>query len=135
VANGIRENGVLHDAIDVNTGQQNTIRISAYDDFEGGGGTVWDIPARVVMDASYIKLQEIIFGYTLPQKTVAKVGFIKGANLSFVARNVALLYTHKTNTSGIDPDTMRGTNISDIGYEDYSAPPVRSLGFKLTLNF
>ena len=91
------------------------------------------MPGMAVMDASYFKLQEIVLGYTLPNDLIARTGFIKRANLSFVARNVAMLWMK--NDFGIDPDTMRGTGLGELGQEDYSAPPVRSLGLKLTLNF
>ena len=136
VANGMRENGIVLEGIDKDTKKPNEIRITAQENFGTGAGEMYSVPERAIIDASFLKLQEIVFGYNLPQTMVNRIGFVKGANLSFVARNVALLWTHKSNKDiGIDPDTMRGVGIADLGIEDYSAPPVRSLGFKLTLNF
>ena len=133
----IREKGCLLKGIDIDTNMPNATRISAMERFNYGSGSVWDIPEQCIITPSFIKLQEVVFGYSLPQTMVNRIGFIKGANLSFVARNVALLWIHKSNANivGIDPDTQRGLDISDMGQEDYSAPPVRSLGLKLTLNF
>ena len=137
VKDGIRENGIVLDGIDVNTHAANTERISAIERYNLGAGGPFDIPEQCIITPSFIRLQEVVFGYSLPNNVVNRIGFIKGANLSFVARNVALLWIHKSNRDivGIDPDTMRSTRLEDLGQEDYSAPPVRSLGLKLTLNF
>ncbi|MGE0088632.1 MAG: outer membrane beta-barrel protein [Bacteroidales bacterium] len=84
-----------------------------------------------VFDASYIKWREIVFSYSLPSKWLAKTP-IKGATLSFVGRNLAILYK---NAPHIDPETAFSADNGDMGMEFGQIPTTRSLGFNVSLNF
>jgi len=112
-------------------GTKNDIVVSAQDYFE----SYWGNPQQGVIDASYVKFRELTFGYSLPRSILSKIGGLQSANISFVGRNLALLWTHKSNDIGIDPETAFGTTNSGMGIEQYQLPATRSLGFKVSLTF
>lgn len=111
------ENKVLVTAAQVNNRDIIVRRRDALDDY--------------LYNASFIKLRYISLTYNLPRALYEKIGFIKGANISVVGRNLAILMKH---TPGIDPET----NISagnDQGLESTQLPPTRSIGFNVNLKF
>jgi hypothetical protein len=81
-----------------------------------------------VFDASYIKLREIKFGYTF--KNTPKFP-VKDLNVSFVARNVAIL---SSNVPHIDPESAF-SNGNVQGLEYGQLPSARSLGFSIGCKF
>lgn len=85
-------------------------------------------PSMFVYDNSYIKCREITFGYTFPEKWLGK--YVKGLNVSFVARNPFILWK---NIPNIDPDS--GYNTSGMGIEYGSLPSRRSYGINLNVRF
>ncbi|QJD98473.1 SusC/RagA family TonB-linked outer membrane protein [Mucilaginibacter robiniae] len=89
-----------------------------------------NIAEEFVYDASFIKLRQFIVGYTLPT-SVFKGGFVKGASISFVTRNLATLMKH---TPNIDPESNYSTS-NGQGLEANGYPPTRSLGFNLNVKF
>ncbi len=135
----IRETGVIagenvmqdHNFVKAD-GSRNDIRLSADDFYSNvsyaGGGTEFDI-----IDGSFVKLRNITLGYRLPSRLVSKLGWMKGASLSLFANNVALLYTHKSNISNVDPETGLGVGNDGLGIEQYQIPSNRSIGLKLNL--
>nr|WP_320021749.1 SusC/RagA family TonB-linked outer membrane protein [uncultured Draconibacterium sp.] len=112
-------------------GSTNDIVVSARDYYK----RYWGIEKTGIIDGSFVKLREVTFGYTLPSSLLDRVGFIKSANISFVGRNMAILWTHKSNDIGIDPETALGTTESGMGIEQYQLPATRNLGFKLSVTF
>lgn len=119
------------DGNETNSPVVNDIRVAAQDYF----ANYWGIQEYGIIDGSYIKLREIVLSYDLPTKWVEKLGFLNNVNVSFIGRNLALLYTDESNDVGIDPETGFGTTLSGLGLEQYQLPPTRSLGFSLRLNF
>ncbi|MCK5907649.1 MAG: hypothetical protein KAG37_08650, partial [Flavobacteriales bacterium] len=83
-----------------------------------------------LIDGSFIKLREVTLGYNFSRETISRL-HLQGASLSLFARNVALLYTDKSNDVHIDPEVAAGTN----GYESFNLAPARTLGVKLNVNF
>ncbi len=156
VENNVREDGVivgdniLSDwgavlaAVD---GDGNIMRDE--DGFPIGSGTANDItiPAQTyffdfwgnqeasIIDGSFIKLREISIGYDLPMSIINRMGFVTGAQVSLIGRNLALLYKHKSNNINIDPETGFGTTNSGVGLEQYQIPSSRSIGFRVNINF
>ena len=124
---GMRENGLILPGVKED-GSANNIPVDAMSHFDSW----YAMPAQAVIDASYVKLQEISLGYTLPLKN-SKV--IKSLNFSVYGRNLALLYLHKSNYLGIDPEVSNGTGVGSQGFENYAAPGTRSVGFKVGVNF
>ena len=85
-------------------------------------------PSMFIYDNSYVKCREITFGYTFPEKTLGK--FVKGLNVSFVARNPFIIWK---NIPNIDPDS--GYNTSGMGLEYGSLPSRRSYGLNVNMKF
>lgn len=89
--------------------------------FNGESGT---------LDATYMKLRELKFGFTFPNQWMEKMPF-RDLTIQFVGRNLALW----TNVPHIDPDTsgMTGGGGFLPGIEDMSLPTPRSLGFNINV--
>lgn len=86
--------------------------------------------AHFVYDASFIKLRQITFGYDLPSSLLSRTP-IKTLQLSFVARNLAIL--HK-NTPNIDPESNYSSSSSQ-GLDYFGVPATRTYGFNLRATF
>ncbi len=83
-----------------------------------------------VYDASYVKLREISFGYSLPSSVLAKTP-VKRLTISLVGRNLWII--HK-NMPYFDPEaSLSAGNLQ--GYVDGAYPSTRTFGFNLTLGF
>lgn len=89
-----------------------------------GGAEPW------IYDATNIKLRELIVGYALPRKVLAKT-FIQGAKISFVGRNLWMIHSK---TKGFDPEGSFSTGNAQ-GFEYGSMPALRSLGFNVNITF
>ncbi|HLK30869.1 MAG TPA: SusC/RagA family TonB-linked outer membrane protein [Puia sp.] len=85
-------------------------------------------PAIFVYDASFIKLRQIIFGYTFPASTFKNK--IQGITLSFVARNVFTITKH---TPNIDPESNYSNGPQ--GIEQAQVPYTRTFGLNLNVKF
>ena len=113
----------------VNDPVVNTTVTGAQDYFEG----YWFMGIEPsIIDGTYVKLRELALTINFPKSFVSKLGFVNDLRFSFIGRNLALLYTDKSNRAHIDPEVSYGTS---IGFEQYQIPPTRSLGFKLTIGF
>jgi TonB-linked SusC/RagA family outer membrane protein len=85
------------------------------------------IPEPNMMSKSYLKLREIVLGYTIP---VGTKSFIQSANVSFVARNILYIMKDKRfNDVDIDQyaGSQNGTNLQ--------TPTTRSYGINLNIVF
>ena len=76
-----------------------------------------------IENSGYVSLREVSLGYQLPVKQLGIDRIVKGARLSFIARN---LYTW-TDFTGVTPEGW------DIDF--YSYPTFRTFSGRLTLNF
>ncbi|WP_426668142.1 SusC/RagA family TonB-linked outer membrane protein [Mucilaginibacter sp. McL0603] len=85
-------------------------------------------PAIFVYDASFIKLRQIILGYTFPASAFNNK--IQGINISFVARNVLTFMKH---TPNIDPESNYSNGAQ--GIEQATVPYTRTFGFNLNVKF
>lgn len=97
-------------------------------------GTAFDYDAsptaRYVLDASYVKLRELAFSYTIP-KTVLSSGFIKNASVSLVARNLWII---SKNTYHFDPEAALSSG-NQQGIENGTYPTTRTFGIDLKFSF
>lgn len=82
-------------------------------------------------DASFIKLREIAFGYSLPKKILAKTP-LQSFKVSAVGRNIAILFRNTPN--GIDPESSSSTG-NGQGLENGFAFPTSTYGFNLSVTF
>ncbi|UII22607.1 TonB-dependent receptor [Fulvivirga ligni] len=81
-----------------------------------------------VHNASYFKLREVSLSYDFGK--LLNVGFIKGAQLSLIGRNLALIAVSKDNTHRWDP-----SELSQTYGENGQLPGTRSYGVNLKLTF
>ena len=122
-----RPGGVVADGIDEATGSKNTTSIAPQDYYQRIG---LNISSEFIYKSDFIKLRQIIFGYNIPSKLISKTPF-KGASVSIVGRNLAILMKH---TPNIDPESTYNSGNAQ-GLEWFGAPPVRSIGVNLNLKF
>lgn len=130
-------------------GKANTKAVDAYDINADGSkfpfGSVNSIAARsYVYDASYVKLRELAFTYSLPNRLLGKSGFLKGADLSLSGRNLWII--HK-NLPYADPEQGAASTTpnsstpivynpnASIGYQTGVYPSVRTFAFTIKLTF
>jgi hypothetical protein len=136
-ANGIRETGVVLDGVKGNVTfnadgtytvsniSENTTNITAmqYARNEYNGPTAFSI-----FDATFVKLREVSFGYSIPL-TNTKV--IKNIGVSLYGRNLWNIYTK---SKYIDPEfTTSGGNVQ--GIEGGNIPTPVTYGFNVNLKF
>ncbi|MBO9632688.1 MAG: SusC/RagA family TonB-linked outer membrane protein [Chitinophagaceae bacterium] len=81
-------------------------------------------------DASYIKVRELMAGYSFTKKFVEKLG-LSAASISIVSRNPFII--HK-NVPNVDPDSNYN-NGNGQGFEYGSLPSRRSWGLNLNVRF
>ncbi|MFV0345500.1 MAG: SusC/RagA family TonB-linked outer membrane protein [Bacteroidales bacterium] len=89
------------------------------------------ITENYVYSATNIRLREFSLSYSLPKSLLNKTGFIEGATLSFVGRNLFFFY----NEAPFDPDAVLGTGNDLQGVDVFGMPTTRSLGFNVKLTF
>lgn len=89
------------------------------------------ITEHYVYDATNIRLRELSVSYALPRKLINEIGFIKGADVSLVGRN---LFFFKNNAP-YDPDGTLSVGNSLQGVDVFGLPSTRSFGFNIKVNF
>jgi len=80
-----------------------------------------DVEESGFYDATFVKLREVVFSYTLPSKWMSKT-FIRNASVSFIGRNLLLW----ADIDHIDPDP---------GADNLQTPSARNVGFNINLTF
>ena len=85
---------------------------------------------RFIYDASFIKLRQITLGYNIPNRLLSKTP-IQNLTVSFVARNLAILYKK---TDNIDPESSY-TSSNSQGLDYFGMPATRTYGFNLRATF
>ncbi len=88
------------------------------------------ISEEFIQDANFVKLRELIIGYTVPNDLIPGIPF-KNINLSLAGRNLALL---ASSTDNIDPESTYTTS-NGQGLEMFGVPVTRSIGFNLSAKF
>ena len=128
--NNVRETGLIVDGV-FEDGKANNVRVSAQDYY--GGGWMWNNHEYSILDGTFIKLREVIFGYDFNFK---KTNLFQKLNLSIVGRNLAILYRDKsTSELGIDPEVGLGSGAAGVGFENFQIPTCRSFGINLKATF
>ncbi|MCC8096839.1 MAG: SusC/RagA family TonB-linked outer membrane protein [Tannerellaceae bacterium] len=137
-AGDIRENGVIvgqnymtDKVFKTADGQINNEVVSAQEFFEN----YYAIAEMSIIDGSFLKLREAYVTYTFPRSLLAKTKYISAARVSLIGTNLALLWTHKSNLTNLDPETTMYADNKGVGLESNSYPPTRSFGLKLHLTF
>jgi len=124
VANGIRETGIAVSGVN-QKGEPYSGNVSAQTYYS----TIWStLTDQFVTSADFVKLRSVTLSYALPSELLAKTPF-QSASLSFVARNLFILYNAANN---IDPESSY-SNGNAQGLENFGLPSTRSYGFNLTV--
>jgi hypothetical protein len=84
-----------------------------------------------VFDASFIKLREVVLGYSFRDIAFLQNIGISNLNLSVVGRNLWIIHS---NVPNIDPEYNNGAG-NYVGQESNAIPSVRSYGFDLKVTF
>jgi TonB-linked SusC/RagA family outer membrane protein len=128
--NNVREEGLIVDAVKED-GSVNDVRVSAQDYY--AGSWMWNNHEYSILDGSFVKLRELVIGYDFD---VSNIPWLYSVNLSFVGRNLALLYRDQsTDELGIDPEVGLGGGDFGVGFENFQIPTLRNYGFKLRVSF
>ncbi len=122
-----RENGVVIDAINEDTGAPNTVSITGQQYWQGVSG----IAEPYVYDQTNVRLRELALTYNVPVDYASKIG-MNAASISFIGRNLFFLYKA---ADDIDPDATLGTALQGQGISLNNVPTVRSMGFNISLKF
>lgn len=125
-----RENGIIEEGINENTGfvndQSTSALLKQFTDIFAN-----EIATDIVLDATNVKLREVALTYNFPKKML-KGTFIQSARLSAVGRNLVFLY----NAAGdIDPEATYSSGPASTAFEHSSLPSTRSYGLNLNINF
>lgn len=95
-----------------------------------GGGFGSGVNTQFVEDGSWLRLRELNLSYNLPKEILRKVK-VSGASLTLTGRNLLLF----TKYSGIDPETNLNGDNNSAGYDYFTMPNTRSIGFAFSVHF
>ena len=124
--NGVREKGLSVSGVD-QAGNPYSGTVSAQTYYS----TIWaTLTDQFVTDADFVKLRQVIIGYTLPKSALGRLP-VQSASISLVGRNLLLLYNAADN---IDPESSY-SNGNAQGLENFGLPTARSYGLNLLLRF
>lgn len=133
VVNGARED-IIADGVVLNSSNEyvkNTTGVDPQLYWEAIGINNLGITEANLYDATNIRLRNIQLNYDLPTKWISKTP-LQRARLGLSCNNVWMI---KSNTHGIDPESVFATGTNAVGFENGSAPTTRSFLFNLTLGF
>lgn len=94
------------------------------------GGETDGVTTMFLYDASFAKLRQLTFGYSVPRRLLEKTP-IQALSLSFVGRNLAILFK---NIENVDPESNYANGNSQ-GFDYFGYPSTRSYGFNLKITF
>jgi len=125
-----RETGIIEDGINENTGFVNDVPISS---LISNFTNIWanEIRSDLVLDASRVKMQEIVLSYNFPMKYLNKT-FIQGLNISAFGRDLFFIYNA---AEEIDPEGGYSSGPTGATLEHASLPSTRTIGMNLKVNF
>ncbi|MCW9705947.1 SusC/RagA family TonB-linked outer membrane protein [Fodinibius salsisoli] len=113
------------------TFRENDVPVSSIEEYYQNlyQGSVFE---EVAYDASYVKLREVKFGYTLPRRWLQHTP-LSSASISVEGRNLWLIWAAAPH---IDPETnVFGSGVIGQGVEFNNIPNVKSVGANIQLSF
>ena len=108
---------------------QNESYVAAQTFYEGD---YWGKPSLSIFDASFVKLREVIVGYTFNDVAFLSNVGVKDVNLSLVGRNLWLIHS---NMPHVDPENGISAGNTSVGVNSTPVPSARTMGFNLRINF
>lgn len=122
-----RDGGVVVDAINEETGEQNTVEITGQEYWGGYSG----ITSNYIYDQTNVRLREFALNYRFPSNMIEGMG-LNQASIGLIGRN--LFFFHR-DAEDIDPDSSIGTGLSGQGISLNNAPTLRSFGVNVNIKF
>lgn len=100
--------------------------------FMDGPGSGFTGPAETfIEDGSFARLREVNLGYTFDRSLFGAKSPVKGASITFTARNLWLATKYK----GVDPETSLVGSRDYQGMDYFNNPNTRSIGGAINLSF
>lgn len=99
-------------------------------DIAGFYGAYSQLSDRFIRNAAFAKIRQASLGYNIPQSLLSSTP-IRSLRLSFVARNLWILFDHIENVDA--ESTYNNSNAQGLDY--YGLPQTRSYGFNLKATF
>ena len=99
--------------------------------FYGTVGGRNGISEYYMYDATNVRLRELTLGYSFPASILSKTKFIKGLDLTLVARNLFFLYKD----APFDPDATLSVGNTLQGVDVFGMPTTRNIGFNVKFTF
>ncbi len=130
-----RENLILEGVIEQSDGSYTPTSKKVWGQHYWAQRAWGSITEEFVLDATYASLREATLGYSFSRQLLENTPFTT-AKFSIVGRN--LFYIHrdkKFEEMGISPETAFAPTAAAQGYEAFSMPTTRSIGFNLSLTF
>src|SRR5699024_8136426 len=113
------------------SGEPNAIATDAETFWNAIGGRNTPVGEAFVTEATNVRLQELVIGYTIPSSTFSNLP-IQRLSLSLIARNLFFFYNASDN---FDPSTFTSTAKGAPGFESFNMPATRSYGLNIQLDF
>ncbi len=109
-------------------GSPNTLTTTSEEFWNLVGGRNAPVGEAFAVDASNIRLRELVLGYKLPVQSP----YLSSVRISLVGRNLFFL----SNSAGdIDPEVLVGTGKAAEGFNSFAPPTTRSLGLNVSVEF
>jgi TonB-linked SusC/RagA family outer membrane protein len=124
-ANSVNQIGTTNNYV------KNTTPYSPYNYYTNVEGT--NVPAQGLVNASYVRLQELALSYTIPQKYYKKSPF--GSLEAGIFGNNLLLWTAKSNKYDDPEETTAGATGNAQGFNYTGRPSLRNYGAFLKVMF
>jgi len=125
-----REDGIIVDGINENTGNPNSVAVAPlaknFTDL-----FLNEVTTDLILDATNVKLKEVILTYTLP-RSILENSFIQKLTISAIGRDLLFL---KNAAGDIDPQASYTSNPTGASLEHSSLPSTRTFGVDLKINF
>ncbi|MEP2277256.1 MAG: SusC/RagA family TonB-linked outer membrane protein [Reichenbachiella sp.] len=125
---GVTPEGFVESGINEGTGQPNTVPVQPT--FIGYNLFVNTIITPSVLDASSVRLREVVINYKLPRK-IGSVS-IPETTLSLTGRNLLFFYKPADH---IDPEAGYSSGNTGNGFEHSTLPSARTMGVQLRMKF
>ena len=126
---GVDPKGYIESGISEETGEPNDIPIDPI--YKWYNLWNYSIAKESVLDASNIRMREMVLGYNVPKDLLEKTPF-QGVSVALTGRNLFFFYK---NTIHIDPESGFSSGNTGNGFEHSSIPTTRSYGFNIKVSF